>query len=171
MKALLILALAGAAATSHALDVAIQTVTADGTTAPIGSINLTQTQYGVVLTPALHGLPPGAHGFHLHEKASCEPGVKDGKPGAALGAGGHFDPNHTGHHEGPYAEGHLGDLPALFVNADGTASQPMLAPRLKLGDFPGHALVIHAGGDNNADQPAPLGGGGPRIACGVVAAQ
>jgi Cu-Zn family superoxide dismutase len=29
--------------------------------------------------------------------------------------------------------------------------------------------MIHAGGDNYADQPAPLGGGGARIACGVIA--
>jgi Cu-Zn family superoxide dismutase len=28
--------------------------------------------------------------------------------------------------------------------------------------------MIHAGGDNHAEHPAPLGGGGPRIACGVV---
>jgi len=28
--------------------------------------------------------------------------------------------------------------------------------------------MIHAGGDNYADQPAPLGGGGARVACGVI---
>jgi superoxide dismutase, Cu-Zn family len=28
--------------------------------------------------------------------------------------------------------------------------------------------MIHAGGDNYADQPQPLGGGGARIACGVI---
>jgi Cu-Zn family superoxide dismutase len=28
--------------------------------------------------------------------------------------------------------------------------------------------MIHAGGDNYADQPKPLGGGGERIACGVI---
>ena len=27
---------------------------------------------------------------------------------------------------------------------------------------------VHAGGDNYSDQPAPLGGGGARIACGVI---
>jgi Cu-Zn family superoxide dismutase len=32
----------------------------------------------------------------------------------------------------------------------------------------GKALMIHAGGDNYADQPKPLGGGGDRIACGVI---
>ena len=28
--------------------------------------------------------------------------------------------------------------------------------------------MIHAGGDNYADTPKPSGGGGERIACGVV---
>jgi Cu/Zn superoxide dismutase len=28
--------------------------------------------------------------------------------------------------------------------------------------------LIHAGGDNYSDQPAPLGGGGVRLACGVA---
>jgi Cu-Zn family superoxide dismutase len=28
--------------------------------------------------------------------------------------------------------------------------------------------MLHAGGDNYADQPAALGGGGARMACGVV---
>ena len=28
--------------------------------------------------------------------------------------------------------------------------------------------MIHAGGDNYSDEPQPLGGGGGRIACGVI---
>jgi len=51
-----------------------------------------------------------------------------------------------------------------------TAQQacPVTAPHLKLADLHGHAIVIHAGSDNYADEPKPLGGGGARIACGVV---
>lgn len=48
------------------------------------------------------------------------------------------------------------------------ATQPVLAPRLKLSDLSGRALMIHAGGDNHSDQPAMLGGGGARIICGVI---
>ena len=45
----------------------------------------------------------------------------------------------------------------------------LIAPRIKsLDALKGHALMIHAGGDNYADQPAPLGGGGARLACGVL---
>jgi len=41
---------------------------------------------------------------------------------------------------------------------------------LKMADLKGRALMIHTGGDNYADQPAPLGGGGVRWACGVIQA-
>jgi Cu-Zn family superoxide dismutase len=37
-----------------------------------------------------------------------------------------------------------------------------------MSDVKGRSLMIHAGGDNYADQPAPLGGGGARVACGVI---
>ena len=64
-------------------------------------------------------------------------------------------------------DAHLGDLPALTVLHDGTATNPVLAPRLKkLDEVRGHSIMIHAGGDNHSDHPAPLGGGGPRMACG-----
>jgi Cu-Zn family superoxide dismutase len=113
-------------------------------------------------------LPPGTHGFHVHEKADCGPGVKDGKQQAGIAAGGHFDPAGTGKHEGPAGKGHIGDLPALTVDKDGKASNPVIAPRLKLADVKGRSLMIHAGGDNYSDKPAPLGGGGGRVACGVI---
>ena len=150
-------------------DVPINLVSADNTSKPIGQITITETPYGLEFTPKLTGLPAGIHGFHVHENGSCESGTKDGKPVAALAAGGHLDPAKTGKHLGPYADGHLGDLPALYVTADGSATYPVVAPRLKkITDIKGHALMIHAGGDNHADQPMPLGGGGDRMACGVI---
>ena len=94
--------------------------------------------------------------------------MKEGKAVAALAAGGHLDPSNTGKHEGPYGKGHLGDLPVLYVGADGKAMLPVLAPRLKVADLKGRSLMIHAGGDNYSDQPDKLGGGGARIACGVI---
>jgi Cu-Zn family superoxide dismutase len=56
----------------------------------------------------------------------------------------------------------------LFVTADGRATHPVLAPRLRVSDLRGRSLMVHAGGDNHADHPEKLGGGGPRMACGVV---
>jgi Cu-Zn family superoxide dismutase len=107
------------------------------------------------------------HGFHVHEHASCEAQEKEGKPPTALAAGGHYDPTQSKQHGAPWGSGHLGDLPALYVDSEGKAIYPVLAPRLKLSDLKGRSLMVHAGGDNYADQPAPLGGGGARIACGV----
>lgn len=138
--------------------------------AVIGHVFLSHSAYGVVLTPYLQGLTPGLHGFHLHSNGSCASAEKDGKPVLGLAAGGHYDPKNTGQHGTPWGNGHLGDLPALMVTADGVASQPVLAPRLRLSDFAGRALMVHAGGDNHADHPSPLGGGGARMACGVVPA-
>ncbi|HEX5133335.1 MAG TPA: superoxide dismutase [Cu-Zn] SodC [Candidatus Krumholzibacteria bacterium] len=134
----------------------------------IGTIRAEDTPYGLLLTPALTGLTPGMHGFHVHENGSCDCADKDGKMVPGLAAGGHFDPSQSGKHLGPYADGHLGDLPPLYVAADGSATMPVLAPRLKVKDLAGRSVMIHAGGDNFSDQPAALGGGGARVACGVV---
>ncbi|GAB7128518.1 superoxide dismutase family protein [Silvimonas sp. JCM 19000] len=151
------------------LDVPIRAATEDGAGANLGTVHIEETRYGLVFTPHLTGLPPGIHGFHVHEKGSCDPSVKDGKVTPAGQAGGHFDPDKTGKHLGPYGDGHLGDLPALYVGADGMAMYPVLAPRLtRIDQIKGHALMVHAGGDNHSDEPMPLGGGGARYACGVI---
>lgn len=132
-----------------------------------GEVTISESKYGVVLTPALNGLAPGLHGFHIHQNPDCGPNEKEGKLVPALAAGGHYDPDKTNRHGTPWGDGHLGDLPPLFVDANGNGTQPVLAPRLKISDLKGRALMVHVGGDNHADHPAPLGGGGARIVCGV----
>lgn len=167
----LIIAAALTMGSAHAAsqEVTINQVDADGKQASIGTIQISETEHGLLFTPQLSSLEPGQHGFHVHENGSCEPADKDGKPTAAQAAGGHYDPQQTGKHLGPYEDGHLGDLPALYVDSDGNANYPVLAPRIKkLDEIKGRALMIHAGGDNHADTPEPLGGGGARTACGVI---
>lgn len=146
----------------------MQLINDQGISKNIGVVTATDSQYGLILVPQLGDLPPGIHGFHVHQNPDCNNVVQGGKPGAGFAAGGHFDPLKTDKHEGPYGRGHLGDLPALYVGADGKASLPLLAPRLKVADVKGRSLMIHAGGDNYSDLPAKLGGGGARIACGVI---
>ncbi len=126
----------------------------------IGTVRIDDTIYGLILTPKLKDLPPGIHGFHIHAFPMCE---HDG-----MAAGGHLDPDKTNQHRGPYEHGHLGDLPVLIVDARGHATLPVLAPRLKLYHLKGKALMIHAGADNYSDLPEKLGGGGARIACGLI---
>lgn len=148
--------------------VTLDAAQASGPGAPLGSVRIVETAYGLAFYPQLKGLTPGLHGFHVHEKPSCAPAEANGAMVPALGAGGHLDPAGTKKHAEPWADGHLGDLPPLYVAADGSAVQPVLGPRLKLADVKGRSLMVHAGGDNHADHPAPLGGGGARVACGVI---
>ncbi len=150
------------------MSVPMNLVDAQGGATPIGTIAISESPYGLVFTPALTGLPPGLHGFHVHENPSCAPKEKEGKAVAALGAGGHYDPAGSKHHGSPWGDGHLGDLPPLYADPSGSANNPVLAPRLKMADLQGRSLMIHAGGDNHSDHPSPLGGGGARVACGVI---
>lgn len=150
------------------LTVAMFKIDAKGVGAEIGTLMLADTDEGLRIEAALNGLPPGDHGFHLHEKGSCDPGQKDGKTAAGIGAGAHYDPNATGKHLGPEGAGHRGDLPVLHVDENGAATGIVFAHHLKLADVRGKSFMIHAGGDNYSDKPEPLGGGGSRIACGVV---
>ncbi|MDD2663375.1 MAG: superoxide dismutase [Cu-Zn] SodC [Dechloromonas sp.] len=163
--------LAAALGTAAAAEISVPMFLAEaqGAGRAIGQVVIAETPYGLVFAPQLTGLPPGLHGFHVHENPSCDAKDKDGTPVPALAAGGHYDPAGSKKHGQPWGDGHLGDLPALFVAASGEASNPVLAPRLKsLADVRGRSLMIHAGGDNHADHPAPLGGGGARQACGVI---
>lgn len=135
----------------------------------IGTVTISESQYGLVFTPKLSGLSAGVHGFHVHENPSCDAAEKDGKTTPAQAAGGHLDPKKTGKHGLPWGDGHLGDLPALYVHDDGTADTPVLAPRLtSLADVKERSLMVHKGGDTYSDHPEPLGGGGARMACGVI---
>ncbi|QKV53469.1 superoxide dismutase family protein [Comamonas antarctica] len=148
--------------------VTLNTATANGEGPAVGTVRIVETSYGLAFYPDLKGLTAGQHGFHVHEKGSCAPTEKDGVKTPAGAAGGHYDPKGSGKHGEPWGDGHLGDLPALYVAADGTATSPVLAPRLKLADVSQRALMVHVGGDNHSDHPAPLGGGGARMACGVI---
>lgn len=155
-------AVADTTVTLHAVDT-------HGIGQALGEVTITASEYGLVFTPNLRGLTSGLHGFHLHQNPSCEPADVNGTHTAGGAAGGHYDPQNSGTHGAPWGDGHLGDLPALYVDAEGNARQPLLAPRLKEADLKGRSLMVHAGGDNHADHPQPLGGGGARVACGVIA--
>ena len=150
------------------MTVPMHLIDANGIGKSVGTMSVEDSKDGLVLMPKLEGLPPGVHGFHVHENPSCAPMDKDGKNVAGLAAGGHFDPDKSGKHAGPTGKGHIGDLPAMIVNDKGVASKRLVAPQLKMADIEGRALMIHEGGDNYADEPKLLGGGGARIACGVV---
>jgi Cu-Zn family superoxide dismutase len=148
--------------------VPLRQISPQGSGTGIGHLLLRDTSRGLWIVTRLRDLPPGEHGLHVHENPDCGPAEKEGTTVAGLAAGGHFDPAGTGFHAGPLGEGHLGDLPRITVAADGSAEQTLLAPRLRLEAIRGRSVILHAGGDNYRDQPEPLGGGGARIACGLI---
>lgn len=144
----------------------VDMMNAEGAT--IGTATLTQATDGVNVEISASDLPKGTHGFHIHEKGTCE--APDFET-----AGGHFNPTDAKHGfdnpDGP----HAGDLPNLEVGEDGKVKESFLAEMvtLKKGEpnsllrEGGTSLVIHAEADDNVSQPS--GDSGARIACGVIA--
>lgn len=158
---------ASVALAQQQLRVEINRISETGVGEKIGSTVIAEGKGGgITFKVSVTGLSAGKHGFHVHEAGNCGPAMKDGKMTAGIAAGEHYDPDKSGKHEGPAGKGHKGDLPALTATAKGV-EQTVAAPRLKMADVLGRALVIHQGGDTYTDQPES-GGGGARIACGVI---
>lgn len=135
----------------------------------IGKVIFSDTSKGLRIQTDLTNLPFGEHGFHVHEYPNCNTGInKNHQIELALAAGGHYDPEKTGKHLGPNGDGHKGDLPRLIVSTNGKTQQVFYLTGIKTTDFANKSLMIHAGGDNYKDTPLPLGGGGKRIACGII---
>lgn len=121
----------------------------------------------IILT--VQNAPPGMHGVHIHGTGRCEgPDFKS--------AGGHFDPGPAGNPDPemnhPY---HMGDLPNLTVNAQGTGQFNVYSTRVTMGgptglfDADGAAILIHQNLDANVSGATGSGvSGGPVIACGVI---
>ena len=136
-----------------------------------GSVLMTETGSGTVLVQIqAEGLPPGPHGFHVHEVGACDPssGFKS--------AGGHLA---RGLEHGLTAEGgpHPGDFPNVHAQEDGVIEAEFFTRAFTLGtadveanrrilDADGSAVMLHAGADDYSSQPA--GDLGDRIACGVL---
>lgn len=134
----------------------------------IGTVVAEQTPSGVLVAIVATGLPEGEHAFHIHEKGVCDAST------GFTSAGGHYAPAANAH--GYRAKGghHAGDMPNLFVAADGSLSAQVLNSSVTLigGDAPladadGSAIVIHAAADDYSSQPS--GAAGDRIACAVLA--
>ncbi len=135
----------------------------------VGKAVFEQTPTGVLIFVEARDLPPGPHGIHLHAVGSCTPDFK--------AAAGHINPDEVAHGlrhpDGP----DNGDLPNLYVAADGTVQAEFFTTRVSvrgragqnppaLLDENGSAIIIHDMPDDHMSQP--IGGAGGRIGCGVV---
>lgn len=142
-----------------AADIDIHKISAGGVGEKVGSVKLTDSEKGLVFTFNITGLPPGDRGLHVHERGDCGPGEKDGRVQAGLAAGDHYDPEMSKTHAGPHGQGHKGDLPILKLTGQ-ESDVVVVAPRLRLSDVAGRAVVIHEGGDTYSDKPESGGGKG-----------
>jgi Cu-Zn family superoxide dismutase len=143
-----------------------------GAGADAGKAELVEAPNGVLIRIEAKGLPPGWHGLHFHEKGDCS-------KSDFTSAGGHVHDKATMVHGllNPDAN-EAGDLPNIFAGADGSATAEMFSSyvslegaggRTALSDADGAAIVIHANRDDHVAQP--IGGAGPRIACGAIPAK
>jgi Cu/Zn superoxide dismutase len=91
----------GGLAQAETVKAKLSLATEKGPGAKVGTVIFTDTPQGLAVKTRLKGLPPGKHGFHVHEKPDCGPVEKDGKSVPAMAAGGHYDPAKAGKHLGP----------------------------------------------------------------------
>jgi Cu-Zn family superoxide dismutase len=162
---------------------------ADGTR--IGTVTFTDEKHSDETEITVHlrhsSTLAGFHGLHIH--ANDVTGNGDGciadatQPSATwfVSADGHWKHDPTELHGQ-----HAGDLPSVYVNADGSASIEFDVDKLRPSEVVGRAVVLHVGPDNfgnvpvgaGADQYTPgvsalaktqaTGNAGDRYACGVI---
>lgn len=130
-----------------------------------GTIQFTQEDKHVLMVANIQGLPPGLHGFHIHEKGDCS--APDG-----TSAGGHFNPHHHQHGMSHAMGGHAGDMGNLNADAAGNAQFKFELEGVEISNAAngilGRAVIIHAQPDDLHSQPT--GNAGARVACGVIVA-
>lgn len=162
----LIPAVAAACASRQAASSRVVAELVDEEKRSVGQAVFTQDGDGVRIELALHGLPPGSHGVHIHEGGECAaPGFES--------AGGHFNPFEKEHGLSNPKGPHAGDLPNIQVGANGAYHGTLSARFVTLGPGRhsllkpgGTSIVIHANPDDHRSQPA--GNSGARIACGSI---
>jgi len=139
--------------------------TLDGTV--LGTATVTPGTNGILIHLKVEGAAPGPKGVHLHQVGDCDPATEFKSAGPHIGDA----DNAHGllHPDGP----HAGDLPNLYVGADGTGEMQAITSAVSLEETPGGLLdsdgasvMIHAEGDDHFTQPG--GNTGARLACGVL---
>jgi superoxide dismutase, Cu-Zn family len=174
-------------ADAHSRTAKASLATADGTR--IGTVEFKTERRSTEVRVRLSGAPgvDAFHGFHIHANDVTTNG--DGciaDPAAApatwfVSADGHYNPTGQEHSH------HVGDMPVVFVNTDGSVETRFEIDRINPGDLKGKVVILHAGADNYANIPlgtaltqytanspdataatARTGNAGDRVACGEI---
>lgn len=125
----------------------------------MGTVEFHGTADGILVKVEAMNLSEGPHGFHLHETGACSPDFE--------AAGGHFAPEGNEHGFLNEAGPHAGDLPMIFVAADGTARADFYTQLVTLDelmDDDGAAVIVHSEPDTYRDPSST----GDRVACGEI---
>ena len=123
-----------------------------------------QASGGTKVEVWIENATPGSHGLHLHEKGDCS-AADFTSAGAHINHATAKKPHGVLNPAGP----DFGDLPNIYVDADGRGKAEAYSTLVKFSDLTdadGSALVIHANPDDHLSQP--IGGAGGRVACGVI---
>ncbi len=158
--------------------------------ATVGSVEFKTERGHTEVRVRLTGAPgvDAFHGFHIHANdvvANGDGCIAD--PAAMsstwfVSADGHYNPTGQTHSH------HVGDMPVLYVNADGSVETRFRIDKINPGDLNGKVVILHAGADNFGNIPlgagltqytansvdataatAKTGNAGDRVACGVIA--
>ncbi len=129
-----------------------------------GKAILTDTPEGLKISVSFENVPPGKHGFHIHENGAC---ADEGKA-----AGGHYNPEGATHGlllKDGFKHAHAGDFGNIEVLPKGTGNFETIAPGLTLTggkyNIVGKSFILH---EKEDDFGQPTGNAGGRIGCGVI---
>uniref|UniRef100_A0A914I030 superoxide dismutase n=1 Tax=Globodera rostochiensis TaxID=31243 RepID=A0A914I030_GLORO len=137
-----------------------------------GTITFTQDNVNtpVAIMGQICGLPPGAHGFHVHEFCARSNGCSS--------AGPHFNPTNNDHGGPNDSTRHVGDLGNVHAGADGVAKIDFTDKLISLSgpyNIVERALVVHKleddlgrGVGEKQLESKKTGNAGPCLACGMI---
>lgn len=132
-----------------------------------GQVTLNETPTGLEVEVKVANVPPGKHGFHIHENGICS---DQGKA-----AGGHYNPDGVSHGmvmKDGFVHAHPGDFGNIDVAVDGTGTLKTVISGLTLTgekyNVEGKAVILH---EKEDDFTQPTGNAGGRIGCGVIMLQ
>ena len=159
----LLIVLAMACASARTGPMAMATLQPTSGNSARGTVHFQELADGSVEVQVdLTGVPPGVHGFHVHDKGDC------GDNGNA--AGGHFNPMNMPHAGPDAVSHHAGDFGNVTAGENGEVHTKFTTRSITVRDSStsviNHAVILHANADDLATQPT--GNAGGRISCGVA---
>lgn len=159
----LIVPIAAACASARRGPMAMATISPTSGSTVGGTVHFQEMADGSVeVRVDLTGVPPGTHGFHVHENGQC------GNDGSA--AGSHFNPLSMPHGAPSDASHHAGDFGNVTADANREVHTTITTRSIRVSpgttSVLGRALILHARADDLTSQPS--GDAGDPIACGVI---